>query len=75
MPWDYSNLCGVHYFGDFRIFIFYDSKPPGDGSGSHHTGYYVDDGEEYAQAVLDRLGKHLAPVWRPEGAGIQMELL
>jgi hypothetical protein len=25
--------------------------------------------------VLDRLGKHLAPVWRPKGAGIQMELL
>ena len=75
MPWDYSNLVGIHYTKGKRIFVFYDSKPPGDGSGSHYTGCYVDDGEEWAEAVITRLGKRLAPAWRPEGAGIQMELL
>jgi len=73
MPWDYSNLVAIHYPKGGRVFVFYDQKPGC--SGFRYTGCYCDDGEEYAGAVLDKLGKRLAPTWRPEESGKQLELL
>ena len=69
MPWDYTRLVAIHYSKGLRYFIFYERDVEKDIT--RYTGCHVDDGREYAQAVVDRYDKRLAPRWVPEGAGFQ----
>lgn len=73
MPWDYRDSVAVSHTKHHRIFLMYDSRPMDEGF--RHTGFFVDNGEEYLDTVLARLGRDVKPpAWYPEGAGLQGRL-